>query len=325
MLNNLPPSILDVQELHLMAESRDEVAVDSTVSLPDNIDASSQSATSAAILTPSSIQPLRDEFANILVFGSNFSFINTTVCGFLEKDQHAAELRSILEPFNGHMYVACFEFSEVMSYLRHFYVHNSDEFLSEKLPDSITEEQATIFFTPAFRTRCAEFLESALSSLQNVVQIMENEIIPRLPFLEKALDDYVEECIERDEIEQERSQSWIPTMIQDVLWGKNDALRWNISEIKALPNDLVVGGGVLRKLPEFLGRLRGLILQLSQLDSNRLAQLGYTTTDDLRRLYMDRLICHRILDEMEQAWYLQGWKPFYIGLDYAEQFLDHQG
>lgn len=127
-------------------------------------------------------------------------------------------------------------------------------------------------------------------------------MLPRRPDIEEALRKYVDEYDYRHYTMQERSQSWIPSFLQDIIWGANDPTTWNISEVTVLPHDFNEGAKNLKKLPELLDRTQAHFKQLGELDMNRVDSLGYSTIQDLHRLYRDRLRCHSLLRIMDDGW-----------------------
>ena len=244
----------------------------------------------------------QQEFVSISTLGYNFKFINGTICSFLAEDTHADKLRALLEPFNLHAFEVANDFHEALKRGQWFYVHDKEEWKDPNISEIITDEKAQKLLDPEFQSIARERAMDAVAELESASQLLVREVLPRLPDIEKALKEYVDEYNYRHYIMQERSQSWIPSLLQDIIWGVNDPTTWNISEVTVLPDDFDAGAKNLKKLPDLFDRMRAHFKQLSELDINRVGLLGYTTIEDLHRLYRDRLQCHCLLRIMDELW-----------------------
>jgi hypothetical protein len=185
---------------------------------------------------------------------------------------------------------------------RSFYVYDEAEFKARNIPDIIDDEKAQRLLDPKFQSNRKECASYAAMKLECARQALVQDVLPRLPDIGKALTEYVDGYSHRHCIMQERSRSWIPSGLQDIIWGVNDPTTRNISEVAVLPDDFDAGATNLKKLPEFLDRMQAHFEQLGELDMSQVGSLGYTTTQDLHRLYRDRLQCHSLLRSLHDHW-----------------------
>jgi hypothetical protein len=232
----------------------------------------------------------------------NFNIINSTIRIFLSEDQHANELRALLEPFNQHAFRAAGNLGSGIMRGRWFYVHDDAELKDSTIPDIITNEKAQILLDSESQRNARKFAMEAAAQLESASRLLVREVLPHLPGIEKSLKEYVDEYNYRHYTMQERSQSWIPSALQDIIWGTNDPTTWNILEVSVLPEDFDAGAKNLRKLPELLDRMQAHFKQLGELDMSQVGSLGYSTIHDLHRLYQDRLQCHSLLRIMYDRW-----------------------
>jgi hypothetical protein len=251
------------------------------------------------------VEPVLDfqhELVPISTLAYNFNIINSTIRIFLSEDKHANELRALLEPFNQHAFRAAGNLGSGIMRGRWFYVHDDTELKDSNIPDIITDEKAQILLDPEFQRNAREFAMGAAALLESASQLLVREVLPRLPGIEKSLKEYVDEYNYRHYTMQERDQSWIPSVLQDIMWGTNDPTTWNISEVRELPDDFDTGAKNLKKLPELLDRMRAHFKQLSELELDQVGSLGHSTIHDLHRLYRDRLQCQALLGIMWDRW-----------------------
>jgi len=200
-----------------------------------------------------------------------------------------------LGAFNIHAFKVVTNFSVALTNGRSFYVHDDAESI-------IDNEKAQRLLDPKFQSRAKERAAYAAMKLECAHQLLVQEVLPRLPDIGKALKEYVDEYSHRHRIMLERSRSWIPSGLQDIIMGVNDPTTHNISEVIVLPDDFDAGAENLKKLPEFVSRMQAHFKQLSELDMNQVGSLGYTTIQDLHRLYRDRLQCYSLLGIMRDQW-----------------------
>lgn len=248
------------------------------------------------------ILSFRDELELISTLSYNFGSINRTICTFLEEDWRADELRALLEPFNRHAFQFAGDFAHILGMGRTFYTHSNEEYQHPNIPTITTKEQVQILVDPQFQRRAVYLAQQIVSLLESASNLLKEQILPHLPGIEYALREYVEEYCERNRIMEERSQSWIPSIVQDIIWGPNDPTTWDISEVEILPQDFDKGTNNLKKLPDFLNRLQAHFLQLSDPEAVRVAAQSYTGGQDLHQLYRQRLECAALFLEMDNLW-----------------------
>jgi hypothetical protein len=256
----------------------------------------------SSLLSVDPVVAFQQELASISTLAYNFSFINRTICIFLSKDTHADALRALLEPFNLHTFHVANDFHTALARGQWFYAHNHGESKDPDLPDSISDEKAQRLLDPEFQSNAREYAMFAAAELESASQVLEREVLPCLPYIEEALKKYVDEYNSRHSIMQERSRSWVHSVLQDIIWGANDPTTWNIAEVIVLPDDFVAGAKNLKKLPELFDGMIAHFKQLGELEMSRVSSLGYTTIQDLHRLARDRLQCRALLQIMDNLW-----------------------
>jgi hypothetical protein len=253
-------------------------------------------------LTPEPIQQFHLEFIRISTLFYNLFFINETIGELLEDDNGADRLRSFLRPFNNHMFNVNFAFSETLLRARFYYAHTHEEIEGKSAPEKITPLQAQRLLDPAFQKTRIKDARCALTQLDIAIRGIQEDCLHRLPKIGQELNLFISEYAVRHRIMQERSQSWLPSIALDAIWGKHDPPTLSLEEVQGLLKNFQLGSKGLRQLIPLFVRMRAHLSRLSELDPTQMNVLGYTTVDDLVRLYRDRLTCHNILRDMDYAW-----------------------
>jgi len=258
----------------------------------------------ALLLMPAPVRSLADELDRLSALGPYFFALNTGVRFELMDDPRADHLRATLMKFNMPMNAAskAIRFSFVSA--RCFYIHNSDEVaLTKEGPGTITKEMVTKLLEPNFQAEIIRYAIDAATAAAKAAKIIREKVIPCLPRLEEDLEEYVDDYESRVTAIEERQKSWVPSVVQDVLWGSIASTPWSLKEVQELPNGISEANNLLRQLPAFLDNLELHFQRLSELDSQQILDLGYTNVNDLTRLYQDRLLCNRALGHMVDSWF----------------------
>ncbi|PVF95582.1 hypothetical protein CPB86DRAFT_738569 [Serendipita vermifera] len=239
----------------------------------------------------------------------------------LDEDEHSLNLRAALEPLNGHMYLLnelmefCIEKFEV------YYTHSFTKFCQKGLPNTITDEQVAVLLDSAFQREIRQQLEEAIELIDISINILNEEVVPRLPQIERELAAFVEDYTKRYRMYEQRSRSWSFGRVKDILFGPSTfPCEWKVDEVQGFPGILAPARASVERLGPFLERLRLHLLRLSQLKPSELPGLGYSNMEDFRRLYMDRLKGKGIFYSMTGQWYLIG-KGLWDGIPYYRKFL----
>jgi hypothetical protein len=253
---------------------------------------------------PAPVRSLADELDRLSFLGPHFYALNIGVRVDLMDDPHADHLRATLKKFNTPMSSASREMRLSFSSARHFYIHNSSELTPTKEgPGTITKEMASKLLEPHFQAKIVRCAIDAATRAAKAAKIIREKVIPFLPQLEEDLEDYVEDYEWRVTAIEERQKSWLPSVVQNVLWGSIASTPWGLKEVQKLLTGVSEGSNLLRQLPAFLDNLELHCQRLSELDDQKIFDLGYTNVNDLTRLYRDRLLCNQALAHMTNSWF----------------------
>jgi len=220
----------------------------------------------------------------------------------LESDPHADNLRATLTEFDIAMNTASEEIRNSIASGQQFYVHDLDEFTSFNVSPKVAAERMKNILSPEFQATILKFARKAVKSAATAAKIIRGRAIPLMPLIEKDLEDYVSSYLSRVSIKKAREKSWIPSIIQDILRGSIAPTPVNPEDVRQLREQLAEASDLLRQLPTFLDNLELHFRRLCDLKVEEVAKQGYTTFDDLTRLYNDRLNCNYALSSMIADW-----------------------
>ena len=254
----------------------------------------------ALLLTPAPIESLKRDLDYISDLGPHFYVINMAIRRRLEDDTNADQLRATLMQFNTPMYAASMEMEESFFTAGIFYTHGWPD--GEGLVMS-TEEGISRLLDPRFQADSIEYACEAESHATEAARIVRNDVLPQLSPLEKDLQDYVDDYFRRMAMAEERKQSWIPSFLHNPLFGALDPTPWDPTQVKELPQRLAIANSLLRQLPAFLDNWALHFRRLSELDSQKIYELGYRSHEDLVRLYQDRVSTTSTLNHVNYNWY----------------------
>jgi hypothetical protein len=253
---------------------------------------------------PAPVRSLANELDRLSVLGPHFYTLNMGVRYELVDDPHAGDLRATVKKFNMPMDAATEEMQLSFISAQRFYIHNSSELIpTEEGPGAITKEMVSKLLEPDFQANLVISAIEAATRAAKAAKIIREKVIPFMPQLEEDLEDYVEDYESRVMAIQERQKSWVPSVVQDVLWGSIVSTPWSLEEVQKLPRSVSEANNLLRQLPAFLDNLELHCRRLSELDSQQIFDQGYTNVNDLTRLYKDRLLCNQALDHMGNSWF----------------------
>ena len=220
----------------------------------------------------------------------------------LESDPHADNLRATLTEFDISMSSASEEIYSSLTSGQRFYVHDLDEYTSVNVGPEVAAERAKEILSPEFQARVLKFARGAVTSAANAAKIIRGRAIPLIPLIEKDLEEYLSGYLSRADIQKAREKSWMPSILQDMLMGSLAPTPVNPEDVRQLQEQLAESRDLLRQLPAFLDNLELHFRRLSDLKVEEVAKQGYTTFDDLSRLYYDRLCCNYALKGMVTGW-----------------------
>jgi hypothetical protein len=252
------------------------------------------------ILTSGPARTFCGEYSRLTRIGQHFSFINTTLYAFLEFDPQADRLRGFLAPFNRHMHHCVKKIQDGLDYGRVTYTHTQEELTGGAFPDPIADEDARLLLDQEMQEsilrnarKVAGYFSEAIEQLQQALKC--------LPDLERELNGFVDGYSERSRLINERSQSWVPSLVQDFFMGAIDPVTLEVSQVEALPQDLSTGSKLLTELANFLDRIKLHFTLLSEFEQSKMTTMGISTMEDLRRLYSDRLTSGQYMLEMSMV------------------------
>jgi hypothetical protein len=268
---------------------------------------------------PAPVRSLADELDRLSFLGPHFYTLNTGVRYELVDDPHADDLRTTVKKFSILMDAVMEEMRDSFHSARRFYIHNSSERIPTKEgPGAITKEMVSKLLEPYFQANMVKYANDAATRAAKAAKIIREKVIPFMPELEEDLEDYVEDYESRVTAIQERQKSWVPSVVQDVLWGSIVSTPWSLEEVQKLPKCVSEANNLLRQLPAFLDNLELHFRRLSELDSKQISDLGYTNINELTRLYKDRLLCNQVLAHMRNSWFSAIFRAFSIGAKMPE-------
>jgi hypothetical protein len=239
---------------------------------------------------------MHDEYSRLALLANHFSVINKIIYLFLKEDRHAEKVRAAFWPFNEHMDLATTEFRKGLWRAYGFHISHKWN------PSQVLDEPALIFLDSEFQAELIKYAHEASSHFSTAAQIIQEKVLPLLPDMREKLGTFVDGYSTRKRITEARAKSWIPSLAQDLIWGRTDKITRNISDIEALPKDLRAAEPLLHKLPAILERLSTHFLQLSRLKGRDLDAMGYSSLDALRSLLKDRTVCLSLIDSMTILW-----------------------
>jgi hypothetical protein len=254
--------------------------------------------------------------------GRHFSFINTAFYAFLEFDSQADRLRGFLDPFNRHMHLCVQNIQEGFTNGREAYTHNQEELTGGAFPDPVTDEDARVLLDQDMQDIILETAREISGYFSEAIEELQ-QALGCLPDIERELNSFVDGYSDRSRLINERSQSWVPSLVQDLFLGAIHPVTLEVSQVEALPQDLSTGSKLLTDLASFLDGIKLHFTLLSELDQSKMASMGVSTIEDLRRLYFDRLTSARYMLEMSRmTWDIH--KAFAYGCEAVIQLRKSQ-
>jgi hypothetical protein len=243
---------------------------------------------------------LKNEFDQISDMGPHLFAINIGVRMDLEDDSHADKLRATLMRFNTPMRSASDNITSCFTAGIFFYDHAKPP---EDIPAPISREMIGRLLEPDFQARALELARKAVADAAVAANTVRKEVLPQLAQVQKDLEDYVSDYVARDTLRKERGKSWVPSLLLNAIEGPIDPTPWDVGEVKQFPQRFAIASNLLRRLPSFLDNLELHFRRLSEVNSQQMLEYGYNTSDDLVRLYHDRILCRFIFSEIRLSWF----------------------
>jgi hypothetical protein len=246
------------------------------------------------------VAAIYDEYSRLALLANHFLSINTTIYVYLKQDCYAEKIRAAFWPFNQHMDLAMgVEFGTGLLLARDFYTN--DKWDPSRVPVK-PKEPALIFPDAEFQARLIDYAHRASSHFGTAAQIIREKVLPLFPDLTGELRTFVDKYSTQKRITEARAKSWIPSRVQDLVWGKKKKTTWNISDIEVLLEDIRVGEAFVHKLPAILESLSTHFLQLSELTGRDLDVMEYSSLYALHSLLKDRSACLNLFSDMINTW-----------------------
>jgi hypothetical protein len=261
-----------------------------------------QQQAAALLLTTAPVQTLSDEIIRISALAPHFSALNLAILHRLRADSHANQLRTTLVKFNDYIDTAAEQMRVSLFTAAIFYAHEKGEITAPRDGYSqLTKERVATLLEPKFQEDAVKRARAVAEQVANAASIV-RKVLPLLPQLKTELDEYVKNYLDRVSTRERRKGSWIRSFMDSVFGDPVAPTPLKPAEVSALPQHLSDGANLLDLLPAFFDTMELHFRRLSEIRSEQVFDLGYTTTEDLTRLYQDRLICITILQGMGRTW-----------------------
>jgi hypothetical protein len=247
------------------------------------------------------VETLRDEIIPISALAPHFFELNMGIRYWLRADPHADRLRTTLIKFNLYMDPAAEQLRIAFANARVFYAHSQEEVIPPQ--DGYgqpTKEMVDTLLEPKFQEDAVKRARGVAGQVANAANMV-RKVVPLLPQIKAELEEYVADYVDRVSTREWRSKSWIRSFFDNIFGDPVAPTPWKPEEVSALPQHLSEGTDLLNLLPAFLDNMELHFRRLSEIQSEQVFDLGYTT-EDLTLLYQDRLTCINIFHNMGRKW-----------------------
>jgi hypothetical protein len=251
------------------------------------------------LVTSAPVQNLYDSYFELIFFYGHFMDI-ASVLKDLKTDESANRLRNLFMPFDESMLTVVREMDNALSRAGRYYTGDREK-LGNDLINVKTEQDVQLILDEITRGRQIYYGSFLLEPLEEAIPMLKDLALPLLPEIEIELKDFVERYRERYEATQQRAQSWVPTAVQNLVWGSLEPTTEDISKIEALPEHLEDGIRYLQKLPKFLEDLKDHLQRMMSLSRTDYETLGYSSIEGLKRLYANRAQCSSLFRGMSNS------------------------
>jgi len=255
----------------------------------------------ALLMTPAPIESFKNEMVVLSELGNHYYAINIGVRLDLQDDRHADQLRATLMNINVPMTSVSEKLIYAFARAHHVYGHKWERESSDIIT-SVTKEMVAKLLEPSFQAESIKQAREVARLGAEAAKLVREDVIPLLSQVENDLDGYVVNYSDRFALKESCRQSWIPAFLFNLFWGVADPTPWTLDKVQRLPQQISSANILIRRLPAFLDNLELHFRRLSEIQSQQLSDLGYTTTGDLNRLYRDRIICDDLIRHLEFSW-----------------------
>jgi hypothetical protein len=262
-------------------------------------------------LTTIPIANLQEELHHLATeIGEGFMKIRFVIFRELQKDTHLDKTREEMLPFLRSMYQAAVCIQETLAFASGFYANQRGGVSPDIWCRDISDEDVRKLFDPKHLATILVYALHIPRRCADTIQHVETAI-PLLSGFSRALTSAVENYRDCDKVYKKRSQSWLPSALLDVLHGERDDFlsKGRFEEMEGLLAFFATGCSYLEgdkgsKLIDFIRRWQVHFRRLYEVsqDPGGMAALGYTTMDDFRRLYQERLKCLPYIAAMQRDW-----------------------
>jgi hypothetical protein len=254
-------------------------------------------------MTPAPIESFKSEMIVLSELGNHYYAINIGVRLDLQDDPHANQLRATLRNISVPMASVSEKLMYAFARAHHVYGHPWEGESGDISTTGITKEMVTKLLEPSFQAEAIRQAREVATLAADAANIVREDVIPLLSQVENDLDSYVVDYSDRFALKESRRQSWIPAFLFNLFWGAIDPTPWTLDKVQKLPQQMSSANVLIRHLPALLDNLELHFRRLSEIQSQQLNDLGYTTAGDLNRLYRDRIICDALIHHLEFSWY----------------------
>jgi hypothetical protein len=252
------------------------------------------------LVTSTPVQNLDNLYSELTLFHRHFMYIDS-VLRDLKKDKCANRLQSLFMPFNESMDTVLCEMHYTLRRAGRYYADDHERLGGQDLINVKTEQDVRLLLDEITRGKQIYHGSFLLKSLEEAIPMLKDLALPSLPEIEMELKDFVERYRERYDATQQSAQSWVPTAVQNLVWGSFEPTTEDISKIEALPEHFENVTRYLQKIPKFLEDLRDHLQRMMSLSRTDYETLGYSSVEGFKRLYANRAQCSYLFRGMSNS------------------------
>ena len=253
-------------------------------------------------MTPAPIESFKNEMVAISELGNHYYAINIGVRLDLQDDRHAEQLRATLMNINVPIASVSKKLIYALARAHHVYGHTWERESSDISTTGVTKEMVAKLLEPSFQAEAVRQAREVATLAAEAAKLVREDVIPLLSQVENDLDSYVVDYSDRFALKESRRQSWIPAFVFNLSRGTVDPTPWTLDKVQGLPQQMSSANILIRRLPAFLDNMELHFRRLSEIQSQQLSDLGYTTAGDLNQLYQDRILCDDLIRHLEFSW-----------------------
>ncbi|KAG8836106.1 hypothetical protein FRC17_010039 [Serendipita sp. 399] len=248
------------------------------------------------ILTPIPIQGLKNEIDIMDMFGPYSKSLEYIIFLELALDRGSESLRATFLPFSKLMCNIAEKINVGLHLALAFYENGLDfgpyNSSQDSYPRVVTDDMIRMLWDTRWQSRARRWARDALKMMQYISKTFREKVLPMIPILEQALSAFISQYTTR----YSPSISF-PKLVADFIASISaNQAPVPLEYIQRLAFDFQQIKILLQQLPSFFDNLflhYARLLLISQ--PCDIVSLGYSSWDDYRQLFMDRMDCCRML------------------------------